>query len=107
MQTTDLKKSVDTLQLAKIVRDGKPAPSSGSIVTCRGVSSGLRGMKCGTQRPTCIILDDLQTAETADSQEQVAKLLDVIRKDIMNLGGKQRLSVLQTATPIQPEDLVD
>ena len=25
----------------------------------------------------------------------------------MNLGGKERLSILQTATPIQPDDLVD
>lgn len=54
-----------------------------------------------------MILDDLQTADTASSQEQVQKLLDTIKKDIMNLGGKQRLSILQTATPIQPDDLVD
>lgn len=32
--------------------------------------------------------------------------MDIINKDVMPLAGKQRLSVLQTATPIVPDDLV-
>lgn len=64
-------------------------------------------MKHGTLRPSAILLDDLQTSEIAESPEQVEKLLSLIRKDIMNLGGKERLSILQTATPIQPDDLVE
>lgn len=35
------------------------------------------------------------------------KLVTLIRKDVMNLGGKDRLSILQTATPICPDDLVE
>ena len=91
------------------MKDGKgnELPSSGSIVTVRGISGGLRGMKHGKMRPTGVLLDDLQTTEIAESPEQVEKLMTLIRKDVMNLGGKERLSILQTATPIQPEDLVE
>jgi hypothetical protein len=43
----------------------------------------------------------------AGNAEQVDKLLTLIKKDILNLGGKQRVSVLQTATPIVVDDLVE
>ena len=87
--------------------EGKDLPTSGSIITVRGISSGLRGMKHGTLRPSLVLLDDLQTSETAESPEQVEKLMTLIKKDVMNLGGKERLSILQTATPICPDDLVE
>ena len=45
-------------------------------------------------RPDLILLDDLQSHSTADNPEQVRKLLDVIRMDIMNLGSKGRASVI-------------
>ena len=64
-------------------------------------------MKHGTLRPSLVLLDDLQSSETAESPEQVEKLVTLIKKDIMNLGGKERLSILQTATPICPDDLVE
>jgi len=82
-------------------------PSSGSVVTVRGISGGLRGMKHGKMRPSLVLLDDLQTTEIAESPEQVEKLMTLIKKDVMNLGGKERLSILQTATPICPDDLVE
>ena len=53
------------------------------------------------------MLDDLQTSEVAENPEQVDKLLSLINKDVLNLGGKERLSILQTATPIMPDDLVE
>lgn len=43
----------------------------------------------------------------ADNPEQVEKLLNLIRKDVMSLGGKERLSVLCAATPICPDDMVE
>lgn len=64
-------------------------------------------MKHGKLRPSLVLLDDLQTTEIAENPEQVEKLMTLIRKDVMNLGGKERLSILQTATPICPEDLVE
>lgn len=73
----------------------------------RGISSGIRGLKKGTLRPSLVLLDDLQDAESAENPEQVEKMLNIIKKDVMCLGGKDRLSILQTATPICPEDLVE
>ena len=105
---TDISKNAQQIVLARLRdQDGKEMPTSGSIITVRGVGSGLRGMKKGTLRPSLVILDDLQDSEIASSAESVEKLMNIIRKDIMCLGGKQRLSILQTATPICPDDLVD
>lgn len=87
--------------------DGTEFPTSNSILTVRGISSGIRGMKFGKLRPTLVLLDDLQDSDMAENPEQVQKLLSTIRKDIMPLGGRQRLSILNTATPICPEDLVE
>lgn len=51
-------------------------------------------MKFGKLRPTCALLDDLQTSEIAENPEAVSKLMQIIRKDVMPLAGKERLSVL-------------
>jgi hypothetical protein len=58
-------------------------------------------------RPDLVILDDLQTSEDAENSASVDKLLNIIKKDVMNLAGKGKLAVLQTATPICPEDLTE
>lgn len=94
-QSTEIQKTAGNITLARL-RDenGDELPSSGSVVTVRGKNGGLRGMKHGKMRPTCVLLDDLQTTETAENPEQVEKLMSLIRKDIMNLGGKERLSIL-------------
>jgi hypothetical protein len=88
-------------------KDGTELKTSGAVIACRGIGSGLRGMKHGTLRPSFVILDDLQDAEQARNPDAVEKLLELINKDIIPLGGKERLSILQTATPICPDDLVD
>lgn len=107
-QSTEIQKTANNITFARLQdAEGNELPTSASTVMVRGISGGLRGMKHGTLRPTCILLDDLQTTEIAESPEQVEKLMSLIRKDVMNLGGKERLSILQTATPIQPEDLVE
>ena len=106
--STELQRNAGNIVFARLKDDeGNDLPTSGSIVTVRGISSGLRGMKHGTLRPSLVLLDDLQTSETAENPEQVEKLMTLIKKDVMNLGGKERLSILQTATPICPDDLVE
>lgn len=105
---TEMQKNASNLVLANLYdENNKPYPTANSIITCRGISGGLRGMKFGNLRPSLILLDDLQTSEMAGNAEQVDKLLTLIKKDILNLGGKQRVSVLQTATPIVVDDLVE
>lgn len=105
---TEIQKNSTNIVLATLKdKDGVPFKTSDSVVTVRGITSGIRGLKHGTMRPTCVLLDDLQTFEGASNQEQVQKIIDIINKDIIPLAGKERLSILQTATPIVPEDLVD
>lgn len=93
--STDIQKNSGNIVFARLRReDGSEFPTSGSILTCRGITSGIRGMKFGKLRPTCALLDDLQTSEIAENPEAVSKLMQIIRKDVMPLAGKERLSVL-------------
>lgn len=102
----EISKNATTLQFPRIHdEDGTPLPTSGSIVTCRGMTAGVRGLKVGALRPDLAILDDLQDAEIAASNEQVEKVLTFIRKDVINLSSGRKLAVLMTSTPICSDDL--
>lgn len=106
-RTTDIVKNTSMICFARLFKeDGTEFNTSGSCIYTRGITSGLRGMKRNTLRPTLVLLDDIQDSESASSEEQVGKLLDIINKDVMNLGGKGKIAVLQTATPICDGDLV-
>lgn len=57
---TDIEKNAGTLRLPTLkFQDGTDIPSSGSVVTVRGITSGIRGLKVGKLRPDTVILDDL------------------------------------------------
>ena len=102
----EISKNATNLQFPSINdEDGNPLPTSGSVITCRGMTSGLRGIKVGSLRPDLAILDDLQDSEIARSGEQVEKVLDFIRKDVVNLSSGKKLAVLMTSTPITADDL--
>ena len=103
----EMEKTASSIVLPRIIRGGKEVPTSGSVITTRGITAGLRGTKVGKLRPDLCLLDDIQTAESASSPDQVSKLLDLIHKDVMNLSSKGKLSVLMTSTPICPEDLCE
>ena len=101
-----ISKNATNLQFPAILdEDGNPLPTSGSIVTCRGMTAGVRGLKIGSLRPDLAILDDLQDSEIAKSGEQVDKVLDFIRKDVINMSSGRKLAVLMTSTPICADDL--
>ncbi len=105
---TEISKTASQLVLARLVEaDGTEAPTSGSIIATRGVGSGIRGLKHHSLRPDVACLDDIQDDESAASVEQVEKLVSVINKSVLNIGGKGKIAVLQTATPICPDDLVE
>lgn len=106
-RSTDIEKNAGVLRLATIYKDDVELPCSGSVVTVRGITSGIRGLKVGRLRPDTVILDDLQSSELASSPEQVQKIQDIIKKDIMNLSSKGKLAVLMTSTPLMPEDLCE
>lgn len=106
--STELQKNAGIMQFARLTKDdGAEFPTSGSVITVRGITSGVRGLKIGKLRPDTVILDDLQTSETASNPEQVEKIMTIIKKDIMNLSSKGKLAVLMTSTPLCPEDLCE
>jgi hypothetical protein len=87
--------------------------ASGAILKSRGIMGGSRGLKHkrpdGTQqRPDFILIDDPQTDESASTPLQVNKRLNVVRKNILKLGGHGRkLAVVMNATCIRKGDMVD
>ena len=102
---TEIQKNASNIVFPRLKIDGKEIPTSGSVVTVRGITSGIRGIKVGTLRPDAVILDDLQNASTAANPEQVDKIMELIKKDVMNLSSKGKLAVLMTSTPICADDL--
>ncbi len=75
--TTDLSKTATQLVFPRL---GKECATSNSCIVCRGISSGVRGLRGpGGIRPDCVLLDDIQTAASADSAEQVDKLWSIVR----------------------------
>lgn len=103
--STDISKNSNQLVLPTY-NDERFQKSSGSLVVTRSITGGLRGLRKFTMRPSFVLLDDIQTIETASNPEQVEKMIEIIRKDIIPLAGKERLSIIQTFTPICDGDLV-
>ena len=103
-----IERNSTTIQLPRLVDDnGNEFPTFGSVITCRGVTSGLRGMRQGKIRPDVVLVDDIQSHETAHSPEQVEKLLDILRRDILNLSSGRKMAVILTSTPIAEQDLTE
>lgn len=110
--STDLVRNSGTLQFARLVDDdGKDLATSGSIIETRGYSGQLRGMKKisggKSLRPTLCLLDDWEDEDTASNPTSVEKMWDIINKDIIPMGGEQRISLLATQTPLCADDLVE
>lgn len=83
------------------------APASGVIVKAFGKNSAIRGQRHGTIRPDVVLLDDLQTKESAANPRRVKQDFDKITRDIANLSGRTKLKVLNAATVICPNDLAE
>ena len=65
-RSTDIQKNAGSIVFATLFDSvGNPYKTSGSIITCRGITSGIRGAKFGTKRPSLVLLDDLQDYESA------------------------------------------
>ena len=55
-----IERNSTTISLARLVdENGNEFPTFGSVITCRGVTSGLRGMRQGKIRPDVILIDDI------------------------------------------------
>ena len=106
--STDIQKTSEKLVFARLKEaNGTESPTSSSCIMVRGITGSLRGLKHGTKRPSCVVLDDIQNDETAGSDSRVEKLINIIQKSVLNLGGKGKIAVLQAATPITSDDIVE
>lgn len=102
---TEISKTASQFCLARLTLEDGTIPTTGPCLATRGITSGIRGLKHHTRRPDLVVVDDPQTAEDSSNPETVAKLLDIIKKDVLNISGKGKLAVLMTSTPIAPDDL--
>lgn len=95
-------KTASDMSFADIKIDGQPGLSH---ISARGLTGGLRGMRKGSIRPDFILLDDL-LGEDDVSDEATNKILDIIRKSVLNLGGQDRkLPCAMTSTSIAADDV--
>ncbi|MDO4627818.1 MAG: phage terminase large subunit family protein [Planctomycetia bacterium] len=82
------------------------APSSGCIVTVSGLDGAIRGMKVGSDRPTCVIVDDPQTEKSAASVHQTDRRWNLLSGAVKGLAGpSQSLAMIATITVQRPDDL--
>jgi predicted phage terminase large subunit-like protein len=58
-------------------------------VRISSVTHGIRGIRHKAERPTLVILDDVESTESVRSQEAREKLCDWFSKDILNLGSEK------------------
>lgn len=104
--STDLQHTSTDLVFPRLISDdGSEMPTSGSCLTVRGITSGIRGLKRGSLRPDTVLMDDIQTSASASSPEQVDKLMDLIKSDILNLSSKDKIGVIHCCTPIADDDV--
>lgn len=89
------------------------SPSSGTIITPRGLTAHIRGLvhtnRQGERvRPDFLLIDDMQTDESAASPMQCAKRLRILNKTLLRLGGhKKKIAAAITATIIEADDAID
>lgn len=99
---TNIYKGLKKIILPEI--DG--SDSYGTMIVCRGVKAGVRGLVKESMRPDFIFLDDVQTNETAESARATDRLERFVMKDAMGLSGHDRpIAALMADTPICEFDL--
>lgn len=86
-------------------------PHSGGIIEIAGITGDIRG-RCFTKtdgtviRPDLVLIDDPQTSESAGSPSQCLTREQIIKADIMNLGGPgQKVTCFMPCTIISEGDL--
>jgi hypothetical protein len=87
--------------------------ASGAIIDVAGITGRIRGKKFKLEdgsaaRPQFVIIDDPQTAESANSLTQITSRLKTIFGDILGLAGhKKRIAAICPCTVIRPDDVAD
>lgn len=72
----------------------------------KGAGAGLRGARHGKQRPSLIIVDDLENDENVETEKQREKLLNWFRKSLSNLPGSDGGQIIVIGTILHKESLL-
>ena len=93
---------------------GPLAPTSGIVIgasglTAEGIRGSLHTLRSGELlRPDFVILDDPQTDESAHSEDQNTKRLELIHGAVLGMAGPGKsISAVMPCTVIAPDDMVD
>jgi hypothetical protein len=82
--------------------------ASGVAIVARGLLARIRGMKRGSQRPDLVVPDDPQTDQSAASDSQCTKRLNVLAGAILGLAGPgRRIAGIMPCTVIRKGDMAD
>jgi phage terminase large subunit-like protein len=79
--------------------------ANGVRIVARGGGQKLRGMRWKSQRPDCVVLDDPQGEDQAESPEQAEKLNRWVDRVVIPMGAPNMLMVV-IATPIRYNDII-
>ena len=84
-----------------IMPDGSKSPASGTIITPKGIDKAIRGLAKRSQRPDAILLNDIETDESARSMLMTQKIKERLDKGVLGLGGIDRpVGVIKLCTII-------
>jgi len=84
------------------------SPAAGVILVSKGLTGGLRGLNCKGVRPDLVLLDDVQTDDSARSAKQIRRRLKIIKGAVRGLAGPgKEVSLFAMVTIIQPGDVAD
>jgi hypothetical protein len=102
-ESTHISIKGDTIEFPRI----EGFSSSGAIIASRPFKKA-RGKNKKGQRPTVIVLDDIQATEDAISPTAIRKNLKILESDIRYLGDRANpVSIINNATIISPDDYPD
>ncbi|MBR4674212.1 MAG: phage terminase large subunit family protein [Victivallales bacterium] len=85
------------------------SPCSGTELVSLGITGQIRGLKTSEDaRPDMVLIDDIQSDESASSPDQCKKRLDIIRGTILGLAGAGKsIAAFLTCTVIRKDDVAD
>ncbi len=101
----------DRLVFPLLQRPGSAA--DGQVILCRGLTGALRGLSHArpdgrTVRPSCVLVDDPQSDQSARSQEQTREREQLLSGAVLGMAGpRQNISALVAATVIRKNDLAE
>jgi hypothetical protein len=86
---------------------------SGAVILACGITGSIRGLNRpapdgGVMRPDLVLLDDIQTRESAASPTQTEKRESTVLGDVLELAGPDtQIAAVMPCTAIYPNDLTD